>query len=112
MKSNKIKPILPSLREKKRYLGFELMQKGAKSDFKAVSAEIMRNASKLIGDLSLANAQIHIFPEKFNGKTGIIKVNNKYLDHLKASMALSSIQIRSVAVSGMLNKIEKKIGEV
>lgn len=112
MANKKIKPILPSLREKKRYLGFEVISKAKLTNFEAVSAEIVRNTSKLLGDLNMAKAGIYIFPDKFKDNKGIIKVNNKYLDHLKASLALSKMQMRSIGVSGMINKIEKKLAEV
>lgn len=112
MANKKIKPILPSLREKKRYLGFEVLSKAKLGDFKAVSAEIMKSVSGFLGEQNLAKAGLHIFPDKYKEGKGIIKVNNKYVDHLKASLALSKLQIRSVAVSGMINKIEKRLAEV
>ena len=48
---------------------------------------------------------------KFDGKKGIIKVNHRYVNHLKAALALINSQdmvFRSIGVSGILNKAETR----
>jgi len=115
--ATKIKPLLPSLREKKRYLAFEIISKSKIKDFSAVSGAIWANSLSFMGELGAAKAGIWLLPDKYNEKTqrGIIKVGNKYVNELKAALALidkidgSEAIVRSLTVSGMLNKASKYI---
>ena len=116
--ATKIKPILPSLREKKRYLAFEIISKSKIKDFSAVSSAIWSSSLSFMGELGAAKAGIWVLPDKYNEKTqrGIIKVSNKYVNELKASLALikeidgNGAIVRSVILSGMLNKAAKYTG--
>ncbi len=104
------KPLSPSLRQKKRYLVFEVMSE-KKQDFNLVNKLILQQSSKLLGELGMAQAGLMILSDKFDGKKGIIKVNHKYVHHLKSVLGLITNQnmlFRSIGVSGILNKAEKK----
>lgn len=115
--ATKIKPLLPSLREKKRYLAFEIISKGKIKDFSSVSSAIWANSLSFMGELGAAKAGIWLLPDKYNEKTqrGIIKVGNKHVNELKAALALigkidgNEVIVRSIIVSGMLNKAFKHI---
>ena len=115
--ANKLKPILPSLREKKRYLTFEIISKGKIKEFSTVSSSIWSNLLSFMGELGAAKAGIWLLADKYNEKTqrGIIKVSNKYVNELKASLSLikeidkKEVIVRSIIVSGMLNKATKHI---
>lgn len=109
------KAVLPSFREKKRYLAFEILSKD-KSSFAAVKDAILTSCSQFLGTLGMAKAGIIILGDKFSKEKqkGLIKVNNKYVNELKASLALiktmdkKSTIIKSLGVSGMLTKAENK----
>ncbi len=106
----KTKPLSPSLRQKKRYLVFEVISE-IKQDFNVVNNLILQHTSNLLGSLGMAQAGLLVLHDKFNGEKGIIKVNHKYVHHLKAILALinnENICFRSIGVSGILNKAEKK----
>jgi ribonuclease P/MRP protein subunit POP5 len=113
----KIKPILPTLREKKRYLMFEILSKSKIKDFSRVSSAIWASSLSFLGEWGAAKAGILMLPDKYNAKTqrGIIKVNHKYVNELKASLVLikriedDDVIIRSVTVSGILKKAAKHV---
>ncbi|RMF55386.1 ribonuclease P protein component 2 [Candidatus Woesearchaeota archaeon] len=111
----KTKPLLPSLRENKRYLVFKVISKGKLTDFSKIAKAIELAANKLLGFLGVAKAGIVPLRDKWNQRTqtGIIRVNTKYVDHLKSSLSLinkigrKSVVIRSLGVSGILKKTER-----
>lgn len=107
----KIKRFLPTLREKKRYLVFEVISKQIPKD---IVRRITDAFISFVGTLGqgVAGLQVLTFNEKT--KKGIIRVNNKYTDNLRASLALTESEntiIKSTYVSGMLNKAQKKVNE-
>ena len=114
MVTTKLKPILPSLREKKRYLVFEVISKEKISDFNAVSGVINQCSLQLLGQLGAAKAGIIVLNNKWNPELqrGIIKVSHKHVDALKASLVFASKVdntasiFRSLGVSGILKKAE------
>jgi ribonuclease P/MRP protein subunit POP5 len=111
----KIKPILPSLRERKRYLAFEIMSKDKLDSFPSVSKAIWQSALRYLGEKNTAKAGIWLLADKYkeNAQKGLIKVGHKYVNDLKASLALmkqiegKEVIVRSLGVSGILNKAEK-----
>ena len=111
MVKTKLKHILPSLREKKRYLAFEIISKD-KTDFNTASGAIQHGILQFMGQLGAAKAGIIVLSNKWNQETqrGIIKVNNKHVDSLKASLAMIEKEnsiFRSLGVSGILKKAEQ-----
>ena len=106
-----MKPLLPSLREKKRYLVFEVISN--KEMTSIPDKDIEESMRRLHGDIGLGKAGLIFLRNKWNKmlQRGIIKVNYKYVDQLRA--ALCSVHkggaiIRSVGVSGILKKAEEK----
>jgi ribonuclease P/MRP protein subunit POP5 len=108
----KIKAILPSLREKKRYLAFEILSKSKIKDAESVSKAIWQGMLSFGGTKGASQAGIMILSEKYNpeNQRGIVKVNNKQVDTLKASLTLIQevdaipATVRSIGVSGSLKK--------
>ena len=107
---------MPSLREKKRYLAFEVISKGQVNDFFPIYDAIHVSMLELIGEVEMAKANVRILKEKWNSESqkGIIRVNHKYVDHLRASLALvddindEDVIVRSMGVSGILKKATNK----
>ncbi|MBI2653214.1 hypothetical protein HYX02_00230 [Candidatus Woesearchaeota archaeon] len=116
MIKTKLKPILPSLREKKRYLVFEIISKERVEDAGAVSNAIWGCALKFLGQLGTAKAGIMVLNNKWNAKLqrGVIKVSHKHVDALKAALIFAGgidnteVIFKSVGVSGILRKAERK----
>jgi len=115
----KIKPIMPSLKEKKRYIAYEVIAE-AKCDAsrdhrqslcapgtQAVEKAITDSMLEFVGELGTAQAGI-LFP-----KPGIIKVSHLATEQAKAAIALvkqingRQVALRTLGTSGMLNKAEK-----
>ncbi|MGM5482833.1 MAG: Rpp14/Pop5 family protein [Nanobdellota archaeon] len=107
----KTKPLLPSLREKKRYLAFEVISKQAINK-NAIFNAILKKSKEMLGEIENAKAGIEVLHEKYNqpAQRGIIKVNHKYLEKLRASLCMISsidskkVITRSLGASGMINK--------
>ena len=115
MVNTKIKPVLPSLREKKRYLVFEIISKERITDIGQVSKSIMSYALQFLGQLGAAKAGIIVLNNKWDAQLqrGIIKVSHKHVDALKAALVMATevgskeAIFRSIGVSGILNKAER-----
>ncbi len=111
----KIKPVIPSLREKKRYLAFEIIS-GNKLSINDVKEAIINAVSRFLGEFGSSKAGIIFLDDKYNEKTqrGIIKVNRKQVDNLKSALILikkiknEDIIFRSIGVSGILKKATGK----
>ena len=116
MMKGKIKPLLPSLREKKRYLAYEVISNSKFNDAVSVNKAIYDAANVFLGNLGMAKAGIIPINDKWNDKTqrGIIRVSNKHVDELKASLIfVKNIQgkdamVKSVGASGILKKALNK----
>ena len=108
--------MLTSLRERKRYLAFEVVSESPIQDFNAVSHAVWDKALEYLGELGCAKAGIMIMQDKYNveKQRGLIRVNNKSVDKLRATLALidqidnEHVIVRSRGVSGVLNKAEGK----
>src|SRR3989339_950558 len=99
----------PSLREKKRYIIFELIGE-KKFTLSEIKSEVERALLLFLGQLGLSKAAPMFIEEKFNleAQKFTLKVNHKYVNETKAALALSKsikntpIIIKSVTVSGTL----------
>lgn len=109
-----MKPILPSLREKKRYIMFEVIS-DKKTGFKEVKKAIQASAHDLMGELLLSKAGLSFLDDKWDQKdqVGIIRVNHKYVDHMRMTFCLinkvgrKKAIIHSLGTSGILKKTKR-----
>ena len=116
MVKTKLKPVLPSLREKKRYLAFEVISREKVNDYNAVSDVIWHCSLQFLGQLGVAKAGIMVLNNKWNPNTqrGIIKVSHKHVDDVKAALMFADkiedkdVIFRSLGVSGILKKAESR----
>jgi ribonuclease P/MRP protein subunit POP5 len=112
---SKIKAVLPSLREKKRYLVFEILSKSKINPLKVQEA-VFQGCQQYLGEMGMAKAGLLMLNDKYNKEKqrGIIKVNNKMLNNLKAALCFvkeidnQKVIVKSVGVSGILKKAENK----
>jgi ribonuclease P/MRP protein subunit POP5 len=106
--------LMPTLREKKRYVAFEVIAK-EKKQAKEVSDSIWQSCLSYIGEKGCAQAGIQILKERWDQEkqAGIIKVEHDHVNDLKAALALiknvgnTQVVMRSTTTSGILNKAEK-----
>lgn len=105
----KLKPILPTLKEKKRYLTFEII---ADRQFSVddVSDAVQKSALSFLGTLETGKAGFMFLKDKYSNNTGVVKAGHRYVD--KARTALALIQsvdnhdaiFRTRIISGTLKK--------
>lgn len=91
-----MKPLKPSHREHKRYL----LVSGKDANEKNIEDAILR----FIGILGYAKASPQIIKESKNKI--ILMINRQELDKVRASFALSGLDIRVERVSGAIGKIK------
>ncbi|MBI2148458.1 hypothetical protein HYU23_02165 [Candidatus Woesearchaeota archaeon] len=107
----KQKVLLPSLREKKRYLVYEVLSE-SKFSFKELKEVIIAVFRDLFGLHGLSIAGLEFIEYKEN--KGIVRVSTKGLDMLRASFCFvrkinkDDVVLRSLGVSGMLKKARNK----
>ncbi|MFH1211069.1 MAG: Rpp14/Pop5 family protein [archaeon] len=100
------------MREKKRYLVFEVVAKHA-LNLDEVRRAVNTALLQFLGELGYSKAGVMILDDWRNNK-GIMKVSNKHVDDVKAGLALISkvgneaVIVRTVGVSGILNKARGK----
>ena len=117
MAKKKQKTLLSSLRERKRYMAFEIMSEQSLGDYSSVKEDLTAQTVQFLGEFGAAEAGVWFIDEKWNVKhqRGIMRVNNTSVDKLKTAFALveklnnQRVMIRSLGVSGMLNKAEQYI---
>lgn len=103
----KIKSLLPVLKDKKRYILYEIDSKNKMNNPNNVIKSKLR---EFIGDLGLARSGIKFINYKNN--KGILQINNKSVDEIKTGLSLideinhQKVRFRSVRVSGVLNKVK------
>jgi len=111
----KIKAVLPSLREKKRYLVFEVIS-NQKLESKTINDSIKDSYKELYGQVGLGDAGLLFINKRFDKdkQRGIVKVNHKYLDKLRFSLSLikkieeNKAIVKSVGCSGIIKKAEQR----
>ncbi len=110
-----MKPLLPSLKERKRYVVFGVLADTVVRGEDAYSV-IEDSMRRLVGEKGLAFAGLQFIPEKWNTrkKRGLIRVSHTSVDDLRASfpfitsISQTKVIVYSVGVSGILAKAEKK----
>ena len=102
-----MKPLLPSLKERKRYI---LIRTDNKIERKEEVAELVAKAgSQFLGEFEMAKAGIQFLPETWDKETntGIIRVGHKHADTLRAALALvKEVKVECLRVSGSLKKLK------
>ena len=103
--------LLPSLRQKKRYVVFELLS-DQKFSFPDIKQEVQNAILRFIGYEGMAKASVMILAERFNEEKQrfTVKINNVFVDTMKTALMLSThiqqkpIIIKSLITSGTLKK--------
>jgi ribonuclease P/MRP protein subunit POP5 len=112
-----LKPIIPSLKEKKRYISFEVIS-SEKLTAELVSSAITKSSLDFLGTLDAGKAGLLVLNDKFSNNTGVVKISHKYVDKIRTSMMLvnkignQDVMFRTKIVSGTLKKTMKKSQEV
>lgn len=110
----RVKTVLPSWREKKRYVAFQVLSNSKIKAVADVSKAIWRSHLALCGEMGAARAGMQFLHSKYNPETqrGLLRVSHDQLHHVRASLALVRnvgdlpVIVRSVGASGVLRKAE------
>ena len=105
-----MKPLLPTLKEKKRYLAYEITSTKPLAE---CSHAFIRELQRLLGMFDSAAAGLQSI--KYNKKTqqGILRTSTKTVPKVRAALTLiqqlNGVHVRIVtkSVSGILNKTER-----
>lgn len=110
----KIKPLLPTLRERKRYLCFEIISKN-KVNFTEAYRQLWLSLHSFLGELGLAKANVLVLNNyDAESQRGIIKVSHKHVNEVKSALMFikeigrESAIVRTVGVSGIIKKAIKR----
>lgn len=106
----------PSLKQKKRYILFEI-QAAKVFSLPEASEAIESSLLRFFGEFGLAKASPMLVKEKWSDKKQrfVLKVNHDYVDELKAAVILNKkikntpVLIRSIVTSGTLKKISSHL---
>jgi ribonuclease P/MRP protein subunit POP5 len=112
---NTLKPVLPTLRERKRYIVYEIISEH-NFNIKEISKSILESVEKCFGCIGSAKAGILFPADNFNEnhQKGIIRVSHKEVDNVRfALMTITKINntkviFRTIGVSGILKKAKNK----
>lgn len=109
----KLKPLRPSLKEKKRYVVFETISESNINTDVLIKA-INEQCLAFMGILHFGKAGILFLKNQFHENKGIIRINHRYVDFLKASLVMiteinkNKVNIHVKGVSGILKKAKEK----
>ena len=105
------KILLHTLREKKRYVAYEVMS-DKDINQQDIKEAILSTYEKFFGRIALLQSNMKfLYPKE---KKGIIKVNHKFVDYIKGVFILinqisnQQVIVRSIGVSGILNKAKER----
>lgn len=103
--------LLPSLKQKKRYIVFEII--GEKFSIEEVKTAVEEALLLFLGQLGLAKTAPMFLKEKFKDNKFIVKINHKFVDECKSALILikkiknKEVMVRSIITSGTLKKASK-----
>lgn len=111
-----MRAILPTLKQKKRYMAFEVISREAIAEYADVKRSILEAALSFLGELGVAEAGIRLIDKDYDLKTqrGLLKVGHKHVDRLSSALMMvrkigrHDAIIRCIGISGIMAKAEKR----
>lgn len=111
--------LLPSLKQKKRYLAGEIISEETFT-CSEVETAVQQALLDFLGQLGVANSAPLFLKELFlpDQKRFVLKVNRQYVNETKSALALikkiknKEVIIKSLITSGTIKTIKKKLNEV
>jgi ribonuclease P/MRP protein subunit POP5 len=111
-----MKAVLPTLKQKKRYVVFEVVSESPIESYEPIRDSIWQGCHSFLGELGMAEAGIRLLDDEFDPKKqrGIIKVNHKHVDRLGSALMMiqkigrNNAIVRTIGVSGILDKAEER----
>ena len=110
----KLKPLAPSLRERKRYLKYHVLSKNNTSiTHKEIADAISTAYSNIYGTFNLGKAGIIYLSEYYDQETntGVIRIHNNYIKQLQSVLCFvtsinhEEVIVQSIKTSGVLKRV-------
>lgn len=105
-----MRPLLPSLKERKHYILFKVKSTKQRNK-KEISDIVTKACLSFLGEFGYSKAGVTFLKETWNQKEqkGIIAVNSKWVNHVKVALSLiKKAKIETLKTSGLLNKVKEK----
>ncbi len=111
-----MRAILPTLKQKKRYMAFEVVSREGGLSYDDIKKAILDAGLSFLGELGMAEAGVRIISDDYDPKKqrGIIKVGHRHVEKLSSALMMvrrigrHDALIRCVGISGILAKAEKR----
>lgn len=108
----KVNPLKPSMREKKRYMVYEII---SNKPITQADKALINKIKDLLGVFSASKAGV--LNVKYNPKSqkGVLRVDRKFVENIRSCFVMikdlnnQEVLIRTLKVSGMVNKAKKEI---
>lgn len=108
--------LLPSLKQKKRYIVFEIISKSIFSS-KDIEESILKGLKSFLGEFGLAKAKPLFLLNKTKNNKFMLKVNSDSVDLIKSALTLiktiknEPVIIKSITTSGTIKKASLYLGD-
>ena len=105
--------LLPSLREKKRYLTYEALTEKPLS--RMFSTYALQHTQRMLGLFDSAQAGLQAVDYDAKHQTGVLRVGHTYVDKVRSALVLlqsyenQPVLCRTLNVSGILHKAKTKM---
>ena len=93
--------IEPALRERKRYIVIETIKE---VDYKTLKDNIYKECLVFYGEKGTGEIGLIFLKEHWNGRRGIVRVNNKKTNEFKFILGLLAFKTKTIKTSGSLKK--------
>ena len=109
----KVNLLKPSMRENKRYMAYEIMSNNPLS--KGIDKILLDKIKSLLGVFNAGKAGVMSVKYNKNNQRGILRVNRGFTDNIRSCFVMikrlnsEKVLIRTLKVSGMVNKAKKEI---
>lgn len=111
-----MKRLLSSLKEKKRFVAFEIDSESGFAKDEVIKA-VDSSCRDFMGEYLYGKAGVIVVNDNVNSRNGVVRVNSKYVDLLKTSLMMikeinnKKVAFRNVLTSGALGKVKQKGGK-
>ncbi|KYK35675.1 MAG: hypothetical protein AYK18_02820 [Theionarchaea archaeon DG-70] len=113
----KLKILLPSLREKKRYIAFQVVsERGEEFTYSDLEAAIWNTMLDFLGEYGVSKTSVWLLKDCWDQKTqkGILRCNHKSVQEVIASLGLidrlgdNRITFKVLKISGTIMSIKER----
>jgi RNase P/RNase MRP subunit POP5 len=109
-----MKPLLPTLKERQRYIAYEVISLHAMED---ISELLLHKLAEILGVFGSADAGMLSVSYDSKTHSGILRVNHNQVARVRAAMLMithlgkTPVIIRTTGVSGILKKVKRFLPE-